>query len=324
MTTGPLSRRDFLRRAGMTAGVAAGVGVGFPLIHNRESRFAPAPPIRLRTWGVDRALLRNDLAIIHGEDAEAMVRAAFGALGGIETFISKGDVVLLKPNVAFDRSPRLGATTNPEILKAVARLVREAGAAEILVADNPINSPEGCFHKSGIGPAAREVGARLVLPTPDTFARIDTGGEAIGVWQAMAKPLNRADKVIGVAPLKDHNLCEASMAMKNWYGLLGGARNRFHQDIYTTVADLSGMITPTLVILDATRILMSNGPTGGSLNDVKPGDTIIASIDQVACDTIGYGLLERDYTQLAYLHKAEARGIGTTDWRSLRWVEHTV
>ena len=324
MSAAPLNRREFLSRVGTAAGIAAGVGVGFPLIHNRESRFALAPPERLRTWGVDPALLRHDLAIIHGEDAEAMVRAAFGALGGIDKFISKGDVVLLKPNVAIDRSPRLGATTNPQILKAVARLVRDAGAKEILIADNPINSPEGCFHKSGIGPAAREVGARLVLPSPDTFARVDTGGEAVGVWPAMARPLNRADKVIGVAPLKDHNLCEASMTMKNWYGLLGGARNRFHQDIYTTVADLSGMITPTVVILDATRVLMSNGPTGGSLNDVKPGNTVIASIDQVACDTIGYGLLERDPANLEYLHLAAARGIGTTDWRSLRWTEASV
>lgn len=323
MSTTP-TRRDFLKRIGATAGVVAAAGVGFPLIHDRESRFAPAPPQRLRKWGIDRSLLRRDLAIIHGEDPEAMVRAAFGALGGIDKFISKGDVVLLKPNVAFDRSPRLGATTNPEILKTVARLVRDAGAREVLIADNPINSPVGCFHKSGIGPATREVGAKLVLPTPDTFRRVDTGGEAIGVWQAMAVPLNRADKVIGVAPLKDHNLCEASMTMKNWYGLLGGARNRFHQDIYTTVADLAGMITPTLVILDATRILMSNGPTGGSLNDVKPGNTIIASVDQLACDTIGYGLLERDPADLVYLHKAEARGIGTTDWRSLRYTEETV
>lgn len=322
--SGSTTRRDFLKRIGATVGVAAGMGVGLPLMHNRESRFAPAPPERLRTWGVDASLLRRDLAIIHGEDAEAMVRAAVGALGGIEKFITKGDVVLLKPNVAFDRSPRLGATTNPAILKAVARLVREAGASEILIADNPINSPEGCFHKSGIGPATREVGAKLVLPSPDTFRRVNTGGEVIGVWQAMARPLNRADKVIGVAPLKDHNLCDASMTMKNWYGLLGGARNRFHQDIYTTVADLSGMIAPTLVLLDATRILMSNGPTGGSLNDVKPGNTIVASVDQVACDTIGYGLLERDYTQLEYLHKAQARGIGTTDWQSLRWVEESV
>lgn len=322
--TARATRREFLRRFGATAGVVAGTAVGLPLLHNRESRFAAPPPERLRAWAVDAAALRHDLAVIHGADEAAMVRAAFGALGGVDKFISKGDVVLLKPNVAFDRSPRLGATTNPGILKAVARAVRQAGAREVLVADNPINSPAGCFHKSGVGPAAREVGAKLVLPSPGTFRRVDTGGEAIGVWQAMAQPLHRADKVIGIAPLKDHNLCDASMTMKNWYGLLGGARNRFHQDIYTTVADLAGMITPTLVFLDATRILMSNGPTGGSLNDVKPGNTIIASVDQVACDTIGYGLLERDVADLEYLHLAQARGIGTMDWGALRWTEETV
>jgi uncharacterized protein (DUF362 family) len=115
------------------------------------------------------------------------------------------------------------------------------------------------------------------------------------------------------------------MTMKNWYGLLGGRRNQFHQNIHDAVADLAFMATPTFVILDATRILMRNGPTGGSLADVKPGNAIIAGIDPVAVDAYGCEtLLERDPAKVEYLQRAHDRGIGRMDWRSLNKRELTV
>ncbi|MDH7571539.1 MAG: DUF362 domain-containing protein, partial [Armatimonadota bacterium] len=127
-----------------------------------------------------------------------------------------------------------------------------------------------------------------------------------------------ATKVIGVAPCKDHNLSGASMTMKNWYGLLGGARNQFHQNIHGVIADFAQMIQPTLVLLDATRVLMANGPTGGSLSDVVQRDTLVAGTDMVAVDAYGYTLLERQPVKESYLDLAAARGLGTKDWKSLR------
>ena len=111
------------------------------------------------------------------------------------------------------------------------------------------------------------------------------------------------------------------MTMKNWYGLLGGRRNQFHQKIHGIISDFPHMIKPTLVVLDATQILMRNGPTGGSLNDVAKGNTLIVGTDMVAVDTYGYTLLERDPSELEYLHKAEARGLGTTRWKEQNWRE---
>jgi uncharacterized protein (DUF362 family) len=130
--------------------------------------------------------------------------------------------------------------------------------------------------------------------------------------------------VIGVAPLKDHNLCQGSMTMKNWYGLLGGRRNRFHQDIYNIVHDLAMMMTPTFVILDATKILMSNGPTGGRMSDVVTGNTIIAGVDQVTVDAYGYTLLNRDPEKLQYLIHAHDRGVGNRFWKQQNFRELTV
>ena len=248
-------------------------------------------------------------------------------------------MVLIKPNVGFDRAPRLGATTNPEVLRWVIRLCREAGARRIIITDNPIEAPQACFARSGIGQVAEEEGARVVLPARNRFELLvirdadpdPRRGEALGRWSVLYGPLAEATKVIGLAPIKDHNLCGASMNMKNWYGLLGGRRNQFHQAIHNIISDLGMMVSPTLVIADATRVMMRNGPTGGRATDVTPGGVlgrpaIVASVDQVACDAWCYqNLLGRDPAKLAYLQAAHRkiaaqvtagqRRFGERDWQ---------
>jgi uncharacterized protein (DUF362 family) len=320
-----MDRREFLGRLAATGAAALAVtAAGVKLWNPRHivPGFEPVQGHRLPSFAVGGEPGRPTLAIAHGAQADRVVRAALGELGGMERFIRKGDVVLLKPNVAFDRPPALGATTHPETLAAVARLVREAGASRILVADNPINSPAGCFLKSGIGRVADELGLEIMLPESAAFAPIDVDGEILRQWPMFYEPVRRADKVIGIAPCKDHNLCHASMAMKNWYGLLGGRRNQFHQDIHTIVADFALMMQPTLVVLDGMRVLMSNGPTGGRLSDVKEVGAVIAGTDMVAVDACGFELLlGRDPAQLEYVNRAHARGLGNMSWREGHWKE---
>ena len=311
----------------MTGAAAVGTTAGAYWLHDRragDAYFAAQAEqsvIRLPSYTVDRGPTAVDLSISHSADPDAAVRAALGALGGIESFVARGDRVLLKPNVAFDRPPILGATTNPAVLAAAIDLCKSAGASEILIADNPINQPEGCFFKSGIKQVSDAAGARLILPRPSTFEAVRIEGDVLGTWPVFYNPLQAADKVIGISPCKDHNLCGGSMTMKNWYGMLGGRRNQFHQQIHGIISDFPHLIKPTLVLLDATRVLMRNGPTGGSVSDVKPANTIVAGTDMVAVDTFGYGILERDPADLEYLHLAAKRGLGTTDWKSLNWRE---
>jgi uncharacterized protein (DUF362 family) len=267
------------------------------------------------------------LGVAHGTKIPEMLRAAIDAIGGIQRFISRGDVVVIKPNVAFERPAALGATTNPEVLSALIGIVREAGAREIRVADNPIESPESCFARSGIRAATEAAGARLYLPGPGEFQLLGTPGATwIERWPFFWGPFDGANKVIGVSPIKDHNLCRASMTTKNWYGLLGGRRNQFHQDIHGIIADLALMLRPTFVVLDATRVLFRSGPTGGSLGDVKAGHTIVASRDSLAADAYGWDqLLERKGEALpAYFEKAAARQLGEPDWRKLSLREVSV
>ena len=322
-----MERREFLKRAGLTGLAVAGSALGAAWLHDprdgakyfRDQQVEDA--MRLPSFRVDRGKEAVAMSIARGKDPEGMVRAALGEMGGIGAFVQKGDVVVIKPNVAFDRPPALGATTSPDVLKAVARLCRDAGAARIIVADNPINQPEGCFFKSGIQAAAKEIGAELMLPRPSAFQPLKIDGDVLTTWPMFYRPFEQADKVIGVALCKDHNLCSGSMTMKNWYGLLGGRRNQFHQHIHGIISDFPHMVKPTFVVLDATRVLMRNGPTGGSLADVAEGNTLVVGTDMVAVDTFGYALLGRDPAKLDYLHRAEARGLGTTKWREQNWRE---
>lgn len=320
-----VSRREFLLRLGITTALIAGSGVAAKELW-QPNHFVPGfqkeKGLQLRSYALAANKLLPSLAIAHGTDHEKTIRAVMGALGGMDRFIKKGDVVVVKPNVAFDRPPALAATTHPDALRAVAKLCFEAGARQVIVADNPINSPTGCFFKSGLTAVASDLNLDLLYPETNSFAPLTLDGEILKEWTFFNTPFKKATKVIGLAPCKDHNLCHASMTMKNWYGLLGGRRNQFHQHIHSIVSDFALMVKPTLVILDGMSVLMSNGPTGGRLSDVKTMNTVVAGTDMVSVDAYGYEhLLERDLAELTYLHKAHDRGLGNKNWKDTVYKE---
>ncbi len=325
-------RRKFLRQAagivtiGAPATYAALAPPSWPgSLNDPDGELGKPRPkvLRLPEGGfmVEPSDVHAQLGVARGNDVRALVRGAVDSIGGISRFVQSGDVVLLKPNVAFERAAPLGATTNPEVLTALIELVREAGAKEVRVTDNPIESPESCFVRSGIQRATIDGGARLYLPSAGDFDLLETPGATwIERWPFFWRPFRGVTKVIGLAPVKDHNLCRASMTTKNWYGLLGGRRNQFHQDIHGIIADLALMLRPTFVLLDGTRVLFRSGPTGGSLADVRAGHTVVASTDSLAADAFGWDdLLARSDEGLpAYFAKCEERGLGNTDWKSQR------
>ncbi|KAF0243405.1 MAG: hypothetical protein FD167_3782 [bacterium] len=329
-----INRRQLLRGLATTGILATSSAIGMSALWDRrgDAGLHGPPALLVPNYTIEPASVSSPkMAIAHGSSPMQLIKAAVGELGGFEHFIKKGDIVVIKPNVAFDRAPILGATTNPEVLYAVIKYCFEAGAKEVRVADNPINSPEGAFYKTGIRDATLKAGAKLFLPETNSFKDLtitnDIQKPSYAIkkpWPFFYKPFAGATKVIGVAPLKDHNLCHASMTIKNWYGLLGGLRNRFHQDIHNIVYDLALMMKPTLVILDATRILMSNGPTGGRMSDVIAGNTVIAGTDPVCVDAYGYTLLGRDPEKLTYLNYAHERGAGNRHWKQQNFREITI
>jgi len=310
------TRREVLARVAGTAAAAAGVtGAGLALV-DRE----PAPPRIATGLGdhrVERAGGAVGLAIARGKDPAVNVRRAIEAMGGMGAFVRRGERVVVKPNVGWNRLPEQAANTEPAVVAEVVRLALGAGAAQVWVTDVPVNTAERCFARSGIAEAARAAGARVVLPTDGGFRLVSVAGatlrEAEVLW-----PFLEADRVINLPVVKQHGLSRATLAMKNWYGILGGHRARLHQDIHRSVVDLAALVKPTLTVMDATRVLLANGPSGGSLDDVRRLDTVAVSADEVALDAFGASLLGLSPADVGSIALGERAGLGRADWRSLR------
>ena len=147
-----ISRREFLLRVGATTALIAGGVVGGAALWQKDHfipGFEEQQGLTLPSYRIEASKVLPSLAIAHGTEHSPVIRAAIDALGGMERFVKKGDIVLIKPNVGFDRSPALAATTHPDALRAVARLVLEAGASKVLVADNPITAQPGVSSRAG-------------------------------------------------------------------------------------------------------------------------------------------------------------------------------
>ncbi|MCX7020330.1 MAG: DUF362 domain-containing protein [bacterium] len=320
-----LNRRKFMLRLAKAGGAIVAAGGLAYLFHDPKGPDARPPqsksaPIELPDYSAAQA--GKKMAVARGADRAQTLNSALKALGGIEAFIKKGDCVLLKVNAAFASPPILSATTHPEVVREMVKLCFQAGASEVRVTDNSINDPDSCFRLSGIAEATEQSGGTLFLPNQRYFKPFTLENAAlIRQWPLLYTPLHGVNKLIGIAPVKDHHRAGASMTMKNWYGLLGGRRNIFHQDINTIIAELAMMVKPTLVILDGTTAMMTNGPTGGATSDLKQTNTMIVSTDQVAADAFGATLLGRQISDLPYIGKAASAGCGVSDYQSLKPIE---
>lgn len=327
------TRRDVLVRAGSMAGVLGAMAVGaralwdkggFDVVQSSAAR-------QVRDYRiVERDAQNAELAIARaaakedGDDSphptatpEELVQRAVKAMGGMGKFVSRGDVVVVKPNIGWDRMPIHAANTNPDVVAAVIKLAFDAGAKKVVVADGSCNDPNRCFQRSGIWRAAYALGADVVLPQEHRFRTMRLKGDVLDEWPVFTTLVD-ADKVINVPIAKHHNLAKFTAAMKNWYGVLGGRRNRLHQNIDTSIADLATFMRPTLVVMDAWRVLVRNGPQGGNIDDARDMHTVIASVDQVAADAFGCTLIGQKPENLEYLAMGEKRGLGTMRWESLR------
>lgn len=262
---------------------------------------------------------KYDLIVAHGagKSPSAITKAAINSMGGIKRFISRGDIVVVKPNIAWDRLPEQSANTNPEVVATVVRLCFEAGAKKVKVFDRSVNDPRRCYKQSGIADAASSAGAEVSFVDERRFKDISIKGQFLKSWP-LYSDIFEADKVINVPVAKNHGLAKLTMAMKNWMGVMGGQRGRIHQRIAECLADINMVIKPTLTVLDAIRILTANGPQGGNLKDVKKMDTVIVGIDQVAIDSYGATFFGMEGNDLSYVVAAAKAGLGTSDLKKLK------
>lgn len=297
-----IDRREFLRQALLVIAASGAL----PLGEWTPAFGAPAAPATAPL-----------LAVVRNGSPEALTRAALAGLGGMEKFVSRGDSVIVKPNIGWDRTPELAANSHPEVVKAVVAMCLEAGAKRVRVMDRPCNDPRRCYQRSGIQPAILSLGApEATMEHMDErkFVEIplkDPQG-SLKSW-TFYKDFLEADKVINIPVAKHHNATRLTMSLKNVMGILGGNRGNIHHDLDRNIAELNAVFKFDLHVLDAVRILTANGPQGGRVKDVREMQTVAASTDPVALDAFGatlFGITAGDVPHILYAAKL---GLGVSD-----------
>lgn len=289
------TRRDFMRTAAAGALALGGAAKFAPHLGAQETT---APP--------------SVLGVAVGDDPAEMTRRAIQAIGGIRAFVPEGAEVIVKPNIGWARTVELAADTNPDVVRALVELcLQEAGAASVLVADNPCNDARQCYSMSGIGQAAQEAGAEVAFVRDTDYVETDMGGQVMRQWQVNSRMAPAPNRVLINVPIaKHHGISDLTLGMKNFFGCVGGNRGRLHQEIHTTIVDMTAFFRPALTVIDAHRVLLRNGPVGGDPNDVAMRNTVAVTTDPVAADAFGARLMERNPTDMQWIVNAHARGLG--------------
>jgi uncharacterized protein (DUF362 family) len=316
-----LARRRFLQLVAAGAALTlAGCGTKQPSQpaaaepSNAPVRRAPPAP----------ATGQPHLAVVRGADAAAITTAALAVLGGIERFVKPGHDVIIKPNLCTPRAPEYAATTNPTVIGTLVQLCLGAGAQRVRVMDAPFGGPaDETYAVTGIADAVAAAGGELEAMNPNKFREAPIpDGLDIRSWPIYQDILN-ADVVIDVPIAKHHSLARLTLGGKNLMGVVEN-RGRFHANLGQRIADLVSVVRPTLTVVDAVRTLMNHGPTGGSLDDVRQTDTVIASHDIVAADAYAATLFGLQGADIGYVRAAAEMGLGTLDLAGLRIEEIAV
>ncbi len=309
-----LTRRRALLLGGAGLLGVAGAGLGVRYFFARTGR-SKAEPGTVRDYRVVVPAAIPRLVMARGPVPAQNVRAALERMGGMDQFVVRGDLVLIKPNIGWDRTPVQGANTDPGVVVALIQACREAGAAEVLVADSPVNDAARTFARSGISAASRQAGAQVLSPREAQARSVEIPGK-LGRWSIL-EPFLRATKLINVPVAKHHGFTLLTAGMKNWIGAVTTDKGRLHQDVHHSILGLATLFRPTLTVVDATRVLLRNGPAGGNLNEVKQLDTIVVSLDPVAADAWAATELGFPLDRIQYLGLAERQGLGRADYRAL-------
>ena len=266
---------------------------------------------------------RPPLAVRKGKDVPLLVRETLNALGGMTNFVKSGDIVVVKPNIGWDRTEELAANTHPEVVKTLVQLCLEAGAKQVRIFDRPCNDERRCYNQSGIRAAVEQIESdRVSLEYMDRRAYkelVINGGLAFDRWE-FYMPVIEADRLINVPIAKHHSISRLTLGIKNLMGVVGGNRGRLHHNIAEALTDLATVIHSDLTVIDATRILVANGPQGGRREDVRTPDTLIASPDIVAADAYATTLFNLKPEDVPAIVSAARRGLGVMDLKKVQMV----
>jgi uncharacterized protein (DUF362 family) len=259
-----------------------------------------------------------------GKDYYQLVARVLEPLGGINSFVKTGENVVIKPNMAWDRTPAQAANTHPLVVKALVELSLDAGAKKVMVFDRTCNEERRCYVNSGIQEvmaAIKDNRLKFIHPDSRKFIPVNIKrGKAVKRLEIYKDALE-ADTYINVPVAKHHSLSRLTLGLKNSMGVLGGNRGQMHHDLGQKLADLATVVRPKLTIIDATRILLRNGPQGGNTDDVKIMDTVIASTDPVACDAYATTLFDLRPDAISSTVAAYELGLGEMELERMQIIQ---
>jgi uncharacterized protein (DUF362 family) len=261
------------------------------------------------------------VAVAEGTDYAATTRKAINAVGGMKRFVKAGDVVVVKPNMGWDRSSEFGANTHPQVVRAVVEECLAAGAKKVKVFDNTCNDSRRCYVNSGIEGALKGMkNVECKQIEPERFRKVTLNGRFLKEWELYDEALS-ADVYINVPVAKHHGLSKLTLGLKNVMGIMGGNRGYIHRSLDAALADVNAHVKIHLTIIDATRILTAHGPQGGNIADVKILNKVIASTDIVAADAVATTLFGIKPADIPVTVAAYKRGLGEMNLDKIRIVK---
>ena len=303
-----MKRRDFLKTS-MVAGAA--LSLNFEGLQAALSN---------RTLTVEEA---PDLVAVMGGEPEAMLDKALETLGGIGNYVKKGQKVVIKPNIGWDRTPELAGNTNPDLIKALVKKCLGAGAEKVTVFDHTCDNWQKCYASSGIADAVKEAGG-VIVPANDEqyYKEVSIPGGVTLKKAKIHEALLEADVWFNVPILKNHGGAKLSCAMKNMMGIVWDRRYFHQQDLQQCIADIcTWQKKPALHIVDAYRMMFQNGPQGRSAADVATLKSLIVSPNIIAADTASLALFHHaenlDTAALTQTTNGEALHLGSTDLKKI-------
>ncbi|OGP69848.1 MAG: hypothetical protein A2Z73_03845 [Deltaproteobacteria bacterium RBG_13_60_28] len=302
-----MERREFLRQLAFFSAVA---GAGRLMVMPREL-WAMAPKDKPQAV----------LAKVQGTNYAQITGEAIQALGGMKKFVNAGETVVVKPNMAWDRTPELAANAHPAVVRQVVELCLDAGAKKVKVLDHTCHDARKAYKNSGIQDAVEALkDPRVVVEFVDDrrFVELNVeGAKALKKWY-FYKDILEADRFINIPIAKNHSESRLTMSLKNMMGAIGGWRGRIHVGLHQNIADMNLILRPDLHILDATRILVKNGPSGGRAEDVQVKNLVFAGTDPVALDAYGTTLFGLKPGDIGYITKSYEQGRGEMDLNKIK------
>jgi uncharacterized protein (DUF362 family) len=300
-----MKRREFIK-TGFNTTVAATAAMSFGTLSN--------------LWASPQggSELPFDLVAVRNGEPELMFDKAIESLGGMKTFVSTGQKVVIKPNIGWDVVPERAGNTNPKLIKRIAEHCFNAGAKEVYVFDNTCDEWNKCYKTSMIESYAKEAGAKVVPGNSESYyqaVEIKNGKRLKNT--KVHELILESDVFINAPVLKHHSSADLSIAMKNLMGVVWDRMWWHRNDLHQCIADYCTFRPPDLNVIDAYRVMMKNGPRGVSVNDVTTYKTQILSTNIVAADAAATKLFGSEPEDITYITHAADLGVGTYDLTSL-------